>query len=618
MPYITTLTFLFSLYSTCFLGHVFAAAPIDIILDIAPNTIPPGSCFSAPLGVPLVNNSLPGPALRIPLGAIARIHVRNHLQDPFTMHWHGLSQKHTQYSDGVPFITQFPIPPGMARTYTFKVDEPGTYYYHAHTHLHAVTAYGALIVTNDNIDTSHFGYSDERILVIGDYYAIDVNQAMSPQKEDGLVPGHAQEIMFASNVPQGIHLNGKTAVLLDPTQSVQPACDPGAMSFLPDTTYRVRIIHAGGKVAHLLAFPKVFGGIRVIEADADLVESTMALDSLPIAPGQRYSVLVKAPRHLDEDEDVLTIAVQDMPTFRSWLPLHIEGDSPRHEQDEHEQEAVVQAASVTVTPITPGTFANTTQEPKHPPRPGILLSDKAPDMFTLLRPVHPVTPPASTRTLLFEIANNPTTGMYSINNMTFQPPATPLLHLAYLKRWDELYHVPGVFRIDKDEVVDLVVQFSHGAGTCADGLAHPFHIHSLRAYDMGSGAGSYDPRVHGLQLNGHGVRRDTFVVEAKKGDPGDTGCGWRVLRIDARDSTPGVWHAHCHFHDHMAMGMQGVLAVAADQLDLTAISDVLVKQEVQQGHAQNWPNRPSSAARLVPLPAWSTRMLLFISTSILF
>ena len=39
------------------------------------------------------------------------------LTDSATIHWHGLNQRNTQWSDGAPYITQCPIPPGTSFTY---------------------------------------------------------------------------------------------------------------------------------------------------------------------------------------------------------------------------------------------------------------------------------------------------------------------------------------------------------------------------------------------------------------------------------------------------------------------------------------------------------------------
>ena len=46
------------------------------------------------------------------------VHVTNSLlTDSATVHWHGLAQRNTPYSDGAPYISQCPILPGTSFTY---------------------------------------------------------------------------------------------------------------------------------------------------------------------------------------------------------------------------------------------------------------------------------------------------------------------------------------------------------------------------------------------------------------------------------------------------------------------------------------------------------------------
>jgi len=50
-----------------------------------------------------------------------------------TIHWHGIWQKGTQYSDGVPFVTQCPIQQGNTFRYQWVAGNAGTHFWHAHT-----------------------------------------------------------------------------------------------------------------------------------------------------------------------------------------------------------------------------------------------------------------------------------------------------------------------------------------------------------------------------------------------------------------------------------------------------------------------------------------------------
>ncbi|MGA2430633.1 MAG: copper oxidase [Candidatus Acidiferrum sp.] len=77
------------------------------------------------------NGSCPGPTIQIQQGDRARVIFENRLPESTTVHWHGLEIPIAQ--DGVPWISQKPIPPGEKYTYEFTVHQEGTFFYHAHS-----------------------------------------------------------------------------------------------------------------------------------------------------------------------------------------------------------------------------------------------------------------------------------------------------------------------------------------------------------------------------------------------------------------------------------------------------------------------------------------------------
>jgi FtsP/CotA-like multicopper oxidase with cupredoxin domain len=58
------------------------------------------------------------------------IEVVNQLPVPTSIHWHGLVLPNLM--DGVPFVTQDPIPPGGSRRYDFPLQQNGSYWMHSH------------------------------------------------------------------------------------------------------------------------------------------------------------------------------------------------------------------------------------------------------------------------------------------------------------------------------------------------------------------------------------------------------------------------------------------------------------------------------------------------------
>src|SRR5438876_745186 len=58
------------------------------------------------------------------------VEVVNQLPVPTSIHWHGLILPNLM--DGVPFVTQDPIPPGTSRRYDFPLKQSGSYWMHSH------------------------------------------------------------------------------------------------------------------------------------------------------------------------------------------------------------------------------------------------------------------------------------------------------------------------------------------------------------------------------------------------------------------------------------------------------------------------------------------------------
>ena len=96
---------------------------------------------------------IPGPVLELKRGEPVRINVRNNLDEPSGVHWHGLEIE--SFPDGVPDFSGIgdkimpPIPPGGSFAAEFTPPRSGTFPYHSHLHeLRQIGSgmYGAIIV----------------------------------------------------------------------------------------------------------------------------------------------------------------------------------------------------------------------------------------------------------------------------------------------------------------------------------------------------------------------------------------------------------------------------------------------------------------------------------------
>jgi len=93
----------------------------------------------------VVNGTLPAPILKWREGDTVTLRVTNRLRSPSSIHWHGLILPADM--DGVPGLSFAGIAPGETFTYRFKVNQYGTYWYHAHSRFQEQTGlYGSIIV----------------------------------------------------------------------------------------------------------------------------------------------------------------------------------------------------------------------------------------------------------------------------------------------------------------------------------------------------------------------------------------------------------------------------------------------------------------------------------------
>jgi FtsP/CotA-like multicopper oxidase with cupredoxin domain len=104
---------------------------------------------------------IPGPVLELKRGQPVRIQVKNNLEEPSGVHWHGLEIE--SFPDGVADFSGMgdkimpPIPPGGTFAAEFTPPRNGTFPYHSHLHeMRQISSgmYGAIIVSDSPRDTT--------------------------------------------------------------------------------------------------------------------------------------------------------------------------------------------------------------------------------------------------------------------------------------------------------------------------------------------------------------------------------------------------------------------------------------------------------------------------------
>ena len=110
------------------------------------------------------NGQIPGPTIEARVGDVLEIHLTNSLQEPTTVHWHGLQIPAAM--DGTDMV-QHPIAPGASFTYRFKLPDGGTFWYHPHSNETVQLErglYGAIVVRGPNEPQ----LDADRVLVLDD------------------------------------------------------------------------------------------------------------------------------------------------------------------------------------------------------------------------------------------------------------------------------------------------------------------------------------------------------------------------------------------------------------------------------------------------------------------
>jgi FtsP/CotA-like multicopper oxidase with cupredoxin domain len=92
-----------------------------------------------------VNGQVPAPLLRMREGDTVTLRVTNRLAVRSSIHWHGFIVPADM--DGVPGLSFRGIEPGATFVYRFKVNQSGTYWYHAHSRFQEQTGlYGPIVI----------------------------------------------------------------------------------------------------------------------------------------------------------------------------------------------------------------------------------------------------------------------------------------------------------------------------------------------------------------------------------------------------------------------------------------------------------------------------------------
>jgi multicopper oxidase len=216
----------------------------------------------------LYNGQFPGPEIRAKQGERLRITVKNNLPEGTTIHWHGIPLHNAM--DGVPDLTQPPIPPGGNFVYEFDATPSGSYMYHSHFGLQAERGQvGPLVIEEAN---PHVTYDREYTLTLTDFLP------GAPMPLGRMKTGSSNMTEMLAPPYIALLINGR------------PAEAPAVFKVKTGERIRLRLINPSGSTIYRFAI----GGhpLLVTHTDGSPVEP-FRVDALLIAPGERYDLVVE-------------------------------------------------------------------------------------------------------------------------------------------------------------------------------------------------------------------------------------------------------------------------------------------------------------------------------------
>nr|BAA24288.1 ascorbate oxidase [Acremonium sp. HI-25] len=527
--------------TSCLVKHDGGFVP-DHVLRVSSRNISI-ACTSRQSAV--VNGTSPGPELRVPAGQRTWIRVYNDLeQENLTMHWHGLAQRMAIFADGSPQGSQWPIPPGHFFDYELQttVEDAGTYFYHSHVGMQALTASGALIV--EGCERPPYQYDDERTLHWSDFF---------PQTDHEIEVGLQSVPLVWPGEVRAVLLNGK-GIGIGHEADVSPSgdCSLPVIDVDPGKTYRFRFIGATGLSLVSMGF-EGHQNLTIIQVDGGEWTKPASVDRIQLASGQRFDALFKAKT---EEE----LASEGRQTYFIQFET-------RDRPEVYRGYAVIRYSKASTTPhvptIPPLTLPNNTYDwLEYELRP-LIETVTQPTLGEVTRRViinaSQLTDPQNQH-VVWRLANLSWTEAVRqtpllVDIYKFGDLAIPNYDAALANYgWDP---ETRAFPAKVGEVLEIVFQ-NTGSLVGSDGAVdiHPFHAHGEHFYDIGSGDGVYDAEANEAKLvamNYTAVKRDTTMLYhyAATTTPGAP-AGWRAWRL--RVTQPGVWMIHCHILQHMVMG----------------------------------------------------------------
>jgi len=232
------------------------AKQFELTAAITPWEVSPGEFVDAWT----YNGMVPGPQIKVDLGDKVRVILTNETPMGTDIHWHGVHTPNSE--DGVSPFTQDPIASGDTYTYEFVATDPAIGMYHAHLHSQVSVINGMFAA---------FTIGDKPIPRGETISGVTIPADLVLDKEMPMVLNDAGVI--------GLTLNGKSF----------PATEPLVLE--PGSWVGIDYYNEGltAHPMHMHQFPQL-----VYAKDGIALDHPYWADTINVAPGERYSVIVHA------------------------------------------------------------------------------------------------------------------------------------------------------------------------------------------------------------------------------------------------------------------------------------------------------------------------------------
>ncbi|KAL8161050.1 hypothetical protein V2J09_012539 [Rumex salicifolius] len=489
-----------------------------------------------------VNGQLPGPTLEVNNGDSLVINVVNKAKYNVTIHWHGVRQMRTGWSDGPEFVTQCPIRSGGSYTYRFRIQgQEGTLWWHAHSSWLRATVYGALIIRPKPGSPYPFPKpTRETPVLLGEWWNND------PVK----IVRHASRTGAAPNVSDAYTINGQPGDLYNCSKK-----DTVIVPIKTGETHLLRVINAA--LNQELFFSVANHKMTVVGGDASYVKP-FTTNVIMVGPGQTTDVLIKA----DQKPGRYYMAAK---------PYQSASNAPFDNTTATAILSYISAPSSKPVKAHLPAFNDTNVVTKftnnfRSPRKVLIPREIDENLFfTVGLGLHGC-PPGVNK--LRCQGPNGTRFMASMNNISFvlpsnwsllqahkngirgvfttDFPSSPPLKFDYTGKnvsrslWQPI-KATKLYPLKYGSRVQVVLQ-----GTSIFGAEnHPIHLHGYDFYILATGFGNFNPKKHTKNFNlVDPPMRNTVAVPVN---------GWAVIRFVA--DNPGVWLMHCHLDVHITWGL---------------------------------------------------------------